>query len=152
MKRYETIFISKVNQSEEDLAAQIAKFEGILIKEKGFHIGTKRWGQRRLAYQIDKQSLGYYVLIDWAGDSPLVAELERNLKNDDRILKYLTVRTKDRVTKDEVEAEIAALIFAKASPTPAEDGRAKLIESPPDPQSPDEAEQKLSPDTAEVEQ
>ncbi len=136
MKRYETIFIARVNQPEEELAAQIKKFEGILAREKGVHIGTKRWGQRRLAYDINKQSLGYYVLVDWAGPSPLVAELERNLKIDDRILKFLTVRKKDKITPEEIDAEIAALHAVELQAVPAAPTPAQAPETPTEPAKP----------------
>ncbi|MDZ4165645.1 MAG: 30S ribosomal protein S6 [Smithellaceae bacterium] len=116
MKRYETIFIAKVNQPEEELASQIRKYEEIIVREKGVHIGSKRWGQRKLAYDINKQSLGYYVLVDWAGQSAVVAELERNLKIDDRILKFLTVKKKDKIDQAEIDGEIAALNAATVAP------------------------------------
>lgn len=138
MKRYETIFISRVNQPEEELAAQIKKYEGILAREKGVHIGTKRWGQRRLAYDINKQSLGYYVLVDWAGLSPVVAEFERNLKIDDRILKFMTVKKKDKISPAEIEAEIAALQAAPAQPVPAAPTPVAVPEPAAEPEKPAE--------------
>lgn len=119
MKRYETIFITRVNQPEEELTSQISKYEGIISREKGVPIGTKRWGQRKLAYDINKQSLGYYVLVDWAGQSALVGELERNLKIDDKVLKFLTVKKKDKIDQAEIDTEIAALNAPPGAPAQA---------------------------------
>ncbi len=150
MKRYETIFISRVNQPEEELASQIKKYEGILAREKGVHIGTKRWGQRRLAYDINKQSLGYYVLVDWAGPSPLVAELERNLKIDDRILKFLTVKKKDHINQTEIDAEIAALQVAQVQPISATPTPTAAPELAVKPVIPDEADAFADKSTSEL--
>lgn len=136
-----------VNQTEDELAAQIKKYEGILAREKGVHIGTKRWGQRRLAYEINKQSLGYYVLLDWAGDSPLVFELERNLKIDDRILKFLTVKKKDKISQQEIEAEISAQQASQGPTSPAADLTIPPAEIAVDSASQDDT----SPDTKEEE-
>ena len=50
------------------------------------------WGKRRLAYEIDKVREGYYVLVLFNGDSQLPAELERNFKINDEILRYMVVK------------------------------------------------------------
>jgi small subunit ribosomal protein S6 len=117
LKRYETIFITRVNQAEEQLREQIKKFEDIVVREKGVLLQTDRWGQRKLAYDIDKQSLGYYVLLNWAGPAVAVAELERNLKIDDRVLKFQTVKTNNRITEEEIKAELAAKEAKSSEPT-----------------------------------
>ncbi len=107
MKRYESIYIVRINLPEDELAGLIENFEKIIVKGKGWVISSSRWGQRKLAYDIKKQSAGYYVLVDYAGDSGLVSELERNFRIDDRILKYLTVKKRDKITREEIEKELA---------------------------------------------
>ena len=65
-------------------------------------VKVDKWGKRKLAYEIGKQTRGFYVLIDFAGNSAIVTELERNLKIGDKILKYMTVKTKDNMTAKEI--------------------------------------------------
>ena len=51
---------------------------------------------------------GFYFYIDYAGDGSIVAEMERNFKIDDRILKFMTVAKEGAVTREGIDAEIAA--------------------------------------------
>lgn len=108
MRRYETILIADVNLSNDELNGLIERYKAIITDLKGIVAKVEEWGKRKLAYEIKKQSRGSYVLIDYAGKSEIVNELERNLKIDDKILKFLTVKKSDRVDIQEIEKEINA--------------------------------------------
>ena len=60
-------------------------------------------GNKRLAYSVKKQNKGYYVLMDFVGSADIVAEIERNMRLDDRVLKYLTVKLEDKVDLESIE-------------------------------------------------
>jgi small subunit ribosomal protein S6 len=75
---------------------------------KGVVVKSDKWGSRKLAYEIKKQKKGTYVLVDFAGQTSIVAELERMLKIDDNILKFLTVMKEDDVNLLDIEKEIQA--------------------------------------------
>ncbi len=107
MRRYETILIAHVDLSEDELSNLIARYGGIVTGQKGILVKVERWGKRRLAYLIKKQARGFYILIDYAGDSAAVNELERNLKIDDKILKFMTVLKAETVDLAALEKEIA---------------------------------------------
>lgn len=107
MRRYETILIAHVDLSEDELSNLIARYGGIVTGQKGILIKVERWGKRRLAYLIRKQARGFYILIDYAGVSVVVNELERNLKIDDKILKFMTVLKAETVDIAALEKEIA---------------------------------------------
>lgn len=108
MRRYETILIADTNLSNDELNSLIARYKAIITELKGVIVKIEEWGKRKLAYEIKKQSRGSYVLIDFAGKSEIVDELERNLKIDDKILKFLTVKKSESVDLEEIEKEIAA--------------------------------------------
>lgn len=108
MKRYEVVVIVKSDLIEEDTIALIDRCQAIITDRKGVIAKVDKWGKRRLAYEINKQKDGYYFLIDFAGDGPIVAELERNLKIDDRILKFMTVKKDGATTRETIDAEFAA--------------------------------------------
>lgn len=108
MKRYEVVAIVKADLTEEDLAAIIERSQTIITERKGVIAKVEKWGKRRLAYEIKKQKDGFYFLIDFAGDGPIVAEIERNFKIDDRILKFMTVKKEGAVTREGMEKETAA--------------------------------------------
>lgn len=122
MRRYETILIAHVDLSEDELSNLIARYGGIVTGQKGILVKVERWGKRRLAYLIKKQMRGFYILIDYAGVSAVVNELERNLKIDDKILKYMTVLKSETVNIEALEKEIAEAAVPeekKASPPAA---------------------------------
>jgi small subunit ribosomal protein S6 len=107
LRRYETILIAHVDLSEDELSSLITRYGGIVTAQKGILVKVERWGKRRLAYLIGKQARGFYILIDYAGVSAMVNELERNLKIDDKILKFMTVLKAERVDREALEKEIA---------------------------------------------
>jgi small subunit ribosomal protein S6 len=108
LKRYEVIVIVKSDLTEEDIIALIERCQAIITDRKGVIAKVDKWGKRRLAYEINKQKDGFYFLIDFAGDGPIVAELERNFKIDDRILKFMTVKKEGAVTREGMDQEVAA--------------------------------------------
>ena len=107
MRRYETILIAHVDLSEDEQSSLIARYGTIVTGQKGILVKVERWGKRRLAYMIKKQARGFYILIDYAGESAAVNELERNLKINDKILKFMTVLKDDAVDPAALEKEIA---------------------------------------------
>ncbi len=109
MKRYEVIAIVKSDLAEDDLTAIIERSQTIITDRKGIIAKVDKWGKRRLAYEINKQKDGFYFLIDFAGDGPIVAEIERSFKIDDRILKFMTVKKEGAVTREGMEQETAVV-------------------------------------------
>ncbi|MBN1474080.1 MAG: 30S ribosomal protein S6 [Syntrophaceae bacterium] len=116
MKRYEVIAIAKSALPEEDITKLIDRIEGIIVKDNGVVAKIDKWGKRRLAYEINKEKEGYYFLFDFAGDGPMVTEIERNFKIDDRIIKFITIKKDGAVTREGIDAEIAAAEAKKAQP------------------------------------
>jgi small subunit ribosomal protein S6 len=121
LRRYDVVFIALSNLPDTEVSEMIERYQNMVTERKGLIIKIEKWGKRKLAYDIKKQNMGFYVLFDFAGDSNIVDEVERNLKIDDKILKFLTVKTAEEITVAEVEEIIAAAIKAK---TPAEGGEA----------------------------
>jgi ribosomal protein S6 len=108
LKRYEVIVIVKSDLTDEDITALIERIEKIITERKGLIVKIDKWGKRRLAYEISKQKDGYYFLIDLVGDGPIIDEIERNYKIDDRILKFITIKKEGAVTRESIDQEIAA--------------------------------------------
>jgi len=106
LKRYEVVVIVKSDLTEEDIIALLDRCQAIITDRKGVIAKVDKWGKRRLAYEINKQKDGFYFLIDFAGDGPIVAELERNLKIDDRILKFMTVKKEGFVYETKYIAKV----------------------------------------------
>jgi small subunit ribosomal protein S6 len=93
-KRYETVFILTPVLSGEQ-AKEAVKIYKDLLTDKGAIIKHEEdWGLRKLAYQIQKKSTGFYYLIEWdySGQEQVVPLLELTFKRDERVLRYLTVQ------------------------------------------------------------
>jgi|YelNatPaOPRAMG01_1025707.scaffolds.fasta_scaffold107944_3 small subunit ribosomal protein S6 len=105
MRRYELIFIVHPDLGEEEVQTLTERYLQIITGQQGTIIKTENWGKRRLAYDIEKQSKGTYVLVDFYGPGTMIREIERNLKIDDKILRYLTVKTGESFDPARLEEE-----------------------------------------------
>lgn len=95
MRRYETIFVLRPNLEEEKRNALIEKFTSI-INNDGELTKIDEWGNRRLAYEIEKLREGYYVFAEFKANTNLPAELERNFKIADEVIRYITVNRDEK--------------------------------------------------------
>ena len=75
---YEVVYIIDPNQSEEAIAATVAKFQ-TLAEQNGSAVEVEEWGKRKLAYAIDYKTEGYYVLMSFTSDAAFPKELDRVL-------------------------------------------------------------------------
>ena len=125
MRRYETVIVVPADLPDDEIIGLTDRYQAIITNHKGLVIKSEKWGKRKLAYEIRKHNKGFYLLIDFAGQGAVVAELERNLKIDDKILKFMTVKKDDHVLLEDLEKEIAA-----ASPaSTAAEAEVKTIET-----------------------
>jgi small subunit ribosomal protein S6 len=102
MRHYETIYIINPNLSDEEVEQVNEKFKALIESQKGVVIKLQDWGKQRLAYEIKKYDKGTYFLVDFCGQSGLTSELARNLKLDERILKFQTVKLEDYADPQEL--------------------------------------------------
>lgn len=130
MRRYETIFIIDNDLSEEERSPILEKLEDLIQQYNGLRVMTDEWGTKRLAYEIKKKVRGYYVCLDYCGSGPLVNEIERFFRIDDRVLKYMTVVLDKDVDIENVKEEIAKAEEAKAAQAKAEEAKAAQIDTP----------------------
>ena len=96
MKHYETIFIINPNLGDEEYGNVLSKFRDLIGTSNGVIVKVEEWGKQKLAYELKKFDNGIYVLVDYCGDPGLIVEFERNLKLDERVLKYQTVKLADK--------------------------------------------------------
>ena len=95
MRRYETIVILKPTLGEEENQAVIDRTTGIIEDFTGSIIKIDKWGLKKLAYLIKKETQGYYIYMVYAGMPAGVDEMERVFRIDDRVMKFLTVKLQD---------------------------------------------------------
>ena len=100
-REYETIYILRPDidaDGAERIGARVAEVVG---RESGRLTKVESWGRRRLAYDIGKQRRGVYIYLKYLGGGKVVAEIERNLRLTDGVIKYQTVLVRSDV-EDEV--------------------------------------------------
>ena len=91
MNKYETVFIINPSVEEAGVKELIEKFSNI-INNDGKVEDVQEMGKRKLAYEIKKNSEGYYVLINFEANPELIKELERNYRITDSVIKFIVVR------------------------------------------------------------
>jgi len=92
MNCYETLFVVKPTLTEEEIKSQIEKVKAVLEKEGAELLATDDMGMRKLAYPVEKNSRGYYSVLYFKASGQTIAELERNLKINEEVIKFLTIR------------------------------------------------------------
>ena len=91
LNSYETIFIIDATLEEEARTALQEKFTSLIAKN-GTVEAVDEWGKRRLAYEINDRTEGYYVLVDFKAASEFPKELDRQYRITDGILRTIIIR------------------------------------------------------------
>lgn len=91
MNKYESVVIVNPNLEEESIKNLIKKISD-LINTDGNIISVEEIGKRRLAYEIKKQKEGFYIVIKFEAKPELIAELERNYRITDEVMKFIVVK------------------------------------------------------------
>ncbi|CUV65112.1 30S ribosomal subunit (SSU) protein S6 [Sulfurovum sp. enrichment culture clone C5] len=120
MNCYETLFVVKPTLTEQEIASQVTKIKDVLVKEGAELIATDDMGMRKLAYTVDKQNRGYYTVLYYKADGSKIAEIERNLKINEDIIKFLTVKYGSKKEVAQFEKMIASIGKTKNERTPRE--------------------------------
>jgi small subunit ribosomal protein S6 len=105
MRRYETIYIVNPNVSDEEYHEINKKYSNLIESRNGIVVKTQEWGKQRMAYPVKKFYNGFYFLLDFCADSGVTAELVRNFKIDERILKHQTIKLADKADPKELILE-----------------------------------------------
>jgi small subunit ribosomal protein S6 len=92
MNCYETLFVVKPTLTDEETSAQVEKVKAVLTKEGAELLATDDMGMRKLAYPVEKNNRGYYTVLFYKANGSTIAELERNLKINEEVIKFLTIR------------------------------------------------------------
>ena len=91
MNKYEAVIILRANAAEEETVAFGEKMKE-LINSNGELTNVEEWGKKTLAYEIKKQTEGYYILFTFEAKPTFISELERVLRLDEIVLKDMIVR------------------------------------------------------------
>lgn len=96
-RMYETIYIVQPDLGDEEIKALSAKVQDVIASMNGDFKRLEDWGTRKLAYPINKNPRGRYFYLRFDADAPLIAELERRLRLDDKVIRYQSVKLEQEV-------------------------------------------------------
>ena len=119
MNRYETFIIFEADIAEEDRKALLDRVESLVSDNGGTTILFDEWGTRKLAYPIRKKNQGCYVRMDYCGRGTAVEAVERILRQDTRILRFMTVRMATDADPEALKAELTSSAQEPAAEEPA---------------------------------
>jgi small subunit ribosomal protein S6 len=117
MEQYETLVLLHPDSSEMQIREAIERAKKLIEGMRGQVRQVQEWGMRDLAYQIQKQKRGYYVILEYVAGGEAVRELERTLRIADEVLRFISVRTAEvkRKEKPSRKRSRAARVAAEES-------------------------------------
>ena len=92
MNHYELLFVLKPTLTDEETKAQVAKAQDDITAQDGTIVATDDMGMRKLAYPVEKNERGYYTVIYFQAPGAAIAEIERLLRINEEVLKFMTVK------------------------------------------------------------
>lgn len=92
MNKYELALVLNAKIEDDARAAIVDRAKDYIAKAKGTVTNVEEWGKKKLAYEIDKMTEGYYYFIQFDGESDSPAEIEQNVRIMDNVLRFLCVR------------------------------------------------------------
>ena len=92
MNQYETVFILTPVLSDDQMKEAVKKYETFLNDNGAEIVHRENWGLRKLVYPIQKKSTGFYHLFEYTAPGDMIAKIEIQLKRDERVLRFLTVK------------------------------------------------------------
>jgi small subunit ribosomal protein S6 len=106
---YETTFITRSELSDDALKAIQDKLKSVVAEYGGGELVlTEDWGKRKLAYPIQKESRGHYSYMVYSGKGDIVHEMERNLRLQEHVLRFLTVNLEKEFDGEKFKTQRAA--------------------------------------------
>ncbi len=116
MTCYETLFVVQPALTEEEIKSEIAKIVAVVEGQNAEIVATNEMGMKKLAYPVQKNSRGYYTVLFYKGEGAIINEIERNLKINENVIKFLTVKytnTKEMTQFNKMVSEASAKEVAK---------------------------------------
>ena len=94
---YETLLIVRPDIEDAAVFGIAEKVEAVLTENGGHILDREDWGKRKLSYPIKKHQKGHYIRMNYLSPAELVAEIERRIRIEDDVVRFMTVRLADAV-------------------------------------------------------
>jgi small subunit ribosomal protein S6 len=136
MRIYEELFIVRPDATDEEVDPVIEQVRSVIANAGGTVDKTEKWGVRKLAYRVKKQSEGQYILLQFSAQPETVKEIERRLRVADLVIKYITVRIDEKMKRIDKRKKQREKRAARKPPAPAATPSAATPLFPSEPSAP----------------
>ena len=92
MNQYETVFILTPVLSDEQMKETVEKFKKLLTDNGAEILNEETWGLKKMAYQIDKKTSGFYNLLEFKAEPSVIKTLETGFRRDEKVIRFITVK------------------------------------------------------------
>ncbi|WP_296697594.1 30S ribosomal protein S6 [Algoriphagus sp.] len=89
-RNYETVFILTPVLSDVQMKDTVDKFVNLLKEEGADVINVENWGLKKMAYNIEKKTTGFYVLVEFKADPTIIRKFELEFRRDEKVMRFLT--------------------------------------------------------------
>ena len=118
MRIYEELFIVRPDATDEQIDPLIEQLKEVIAHAGGTLDKTEKWGVRKLAYRISKLHEGQYILLQFSAGAEAVKEIQRRLRVNDLVVKFLTVRIDEKLKRIEKRKKRREKRAARKPPKP----------------------------------
>lgn len=109
MREYETVCILRSRTAETDVEEVVGRVGKLVQENKGEILWQRSLGKKALSYPIGKDKEGIFLCFDYAGSGPVVSEIERSLRYDERVLRFMTTLLQNEVDLKARKKELTEL-------------------------------------------
>jgi len=127
MNLYETMFVLKPTLTPEETQAKIQMIKDVITSQGGEIAGVEDWGNKKLAYKVQKFDRGYYFVCYFKSAGKAILELERIYKVTEDVIKFMTLKYEKKV---ELKAWHAMVDKSNGKKPTAEAPKAEKVEAP----------------------
>ena len=107
MKNYETLFVLKATLTEEETAKHIENIQNVITANGAEIDATDKIGIRDLAYEVAKNKRGNYTIIYYKAEGSAIKEIERNLRINEDVIRFLTVKYENKKEQSIWEKQVS---------------------------------------------
>jgi small subunit ribosomal protein S6 len=118
MNLYEIMFILNPDIGEDEREKLTTRLKTIISKNKGDIIRFDDLGFKSLTYKIKKKSRGQYFLINLEGPGSMIAEIERFLRIDENVIRFVVVKLDKHISRQDLEPKVEPQPEAAQAPAP----------------------------------
>lgn len=102
MPLYEHIFMARQDVTPQQVEAMVDQYKGVIEQNGGSIEKTEMWGVKSLAYRIKKNRKAHFTMFNLNAPAPAVAEMERQMRINEDILRFMTIKVEELETEPSV--------------------------------------------------